>query len=153
MQKKAISFIAIIFLSSLAQAKIDLSLSDEKANLGEEIFLKISNEHFFLNKDLAMINVEIFHSLIAQLDSQKIYFTKYEINSFSKKFKDFDNVDRVNKKNRTQTKKLESESKPLDLTFIKDIVSNKILWIVVGSILIIIAIIFIILRFRKEDEF
>ncbi|MBT4935706.1 PKD domain-containing protein, partial [Candidatus Woesearchaeota archaeon] len=53
----------------------------------------------------------------------------------------------------TQTKKLESESKPLDLTFIKDIVSNKILWIVVGSILIIIAIIFIILRFRKEDEF
>jgi carboxyl-terminal processing protease len=110
MQKKAISFIAIIFLSSLAQAKIDLSLSDEKANLGEEIFLKISNEHFFLNKDLAMINVEIFHSLIAQLDSQKIYFTKYEINSFSKKFKDFDNVDRVNKKNRTETKKLNLEA-------------------------------------------
>ena len=110
MQKKAISFIAIIFLSSLAQAKIDLSLSDEKANLGEEIFLKISNEHFFLNKDLAMINVEIFHSLLKQLDSQKIYFTQYEINSFSKKFKDFDNVDRVNKKNRTETKKLNLEA-------------------------------------------
>ena len=110
MQKKAISFIAIILLSSLAQAKIDLSLSDEKANLGEEIFLKISNEHFFRNKDLSMINVEIFHSLLKQLDSQKIYFTQYEINSFSKKFKDFDNVDRVNKKNRTETKKLNLEA-------------------------------------------
>ena len=92
-QKKAISFIAIILLSSLAQAKIDLTLSNEKENLGEEIFLKISNEHFFQNKDLALINVKVFHSLLERLDSQKIYFTQYEINSFTKKFKDFDNLD------------------------------------------------------------
>ena len=110
MQKKAISFIAIILLSSLAQAKIDLTLSDKKANLGEEIFLKISNEHFFKNQDRSKINVQIFYSLLEQLDSQKIYFTQYEINSFSKKFKDFDNVDRVNKKNRTETKKLNLEA-------------------------------------------
>jgi carboxyl-terminal processing protease len=109
-QKKATSFIAIILLSSLAQAKIDLTLSDEKVNLGEEIFLKISNEHFFKNKDIGMINVQVFHSLLEELDSQKIYFTQYEINSFSKKFKDFDNADRANTKNRTGTKKLNLEA-------------------------------------------
>jgi carboxyl-terminal processing protease len=109
-QKKAISFIAIILLSSLAQAKIDLTLSNEKENLGEEIFLKISNEHFFQNKDLALINVKVFHSLLERLDSQKIYFTQYEINSFTKKFKDFDNLDRGNKRNRAGTKKLNLEA-------------------------------------------
>ena len=105
MQKKAISFIAIILLSSSALAKIDLALSNEKANLGEEIFLKISNEHFFRNKDLAMINVEIFHSLLKQLDSQKIYFTQYEINSFSNKFQDVDSGDQLKQKKRPRTKK------------------------------------------------
>ena len=97
-KKKAISFIAIILLSSLAQAKIDLTLSDKKANLGEEIFLKISNEHFFKNQDRSKINVQIFYSLLEQLDSQKIYFTQYEINSFSKKFKSFDVLNQSSKK-------------------------------------------------------
>ena len=90
-KKKAISFIAIILLSSLAQAKIDLTLSDKKANLGEEIFLKISNEHFFKNQDRSKINVQIFYSLLEQLDSQKIYFTENEITYFMNEFQSSSN--------------------------------------------------------------
>ncbi|PIN87928.1 hypothetical protein COV12_01295, partial [Candidatus Woesearchaeota archaeon CG10_big_fil_rev_8_21_14_0_10_32_24] len=59
-----------------------------------------------------------------------------------------------------QTKKLETQSKPLDLTFIKtflkdlkDLLTNKIVWIIVGSIFIILIVFFVIRRFHQEDEF
>ena len=54
-------------------------------------YLKMTNEHFFSNKDLSSINSEIFDALVDQLDSQKIYFTEHEIISFRKKFSKFDN--------------------------------------------------------------
>ncbi len=54
--------------------------------------MKISNEHFFKDKDLSDINLKIFNSLIDQLDSQKNYFTKYEINAFKRKFEIYDGI-------------------------------------------------------------
>ena len=65
-------------------------MSEEKELLSQEIFQKITNEHFFKDKDIKNINTEIYNLLLKQLDSQKIYFTKYEIDSFKKEFKLFD---------------------------------------------------------------
>ena len=56
------------------------------------------SEHFFNDKDLSSINSEIFNELVDQLDSQKIYFTKNEIDSFKRKFFQFDNPTSYQKK-------------------------------------------------------
>ena len=90
-QKKAFSLIVIFLLSIGIEAKIDIPVSEEKLELCQEIFQKIANEHFFNNKDLKSINSEIFDTLVDRLDSQKIYFTKNEINSIRRKFSRFDN--------------------------------------------------------------
>jgi len=58
----------------------------------------MANEHFFNDKDLSSINAEIFNALVAQLDSQKIYFTENEISSFKRKFSQFDNPNSYQKK-------------------------------------------------------
>ena len=75
-----------MLLSVLCEAKINILASEEKQELCQEIFYKMTNEHFFVNKDLSFINSEIFDSLVDQLDTQKIYFTENEITSFRKKF-------------------------------------------------------------------
>ena len=81
----------MLFLSiNNTEAKIDIPVTNEKQKLCQEVFQKIANEHFFNNKDLTSINSEIFNSLINQLDSQKIYFTEYEVSSFRRKFFKFD---------------------------------------------------------------
>ena len=90
-QKKAFSLIVIFLLSIGIEAKIDIPVSEEKLELCQEIFQKIANEHFFNNKDLKSINSEIFDTLVDKLDSQKIYFTENEINSYRRKFSRFDN--------------------------------------------------------------
>ena len=89
-QKKAFCLITILLLSIFTEAKINISASNEKEKLCQEVFQKIANEHFFNNKDLSSINSEIFDSLVDQLDSQKIYFTEYEIISFRRKFNNLD---------------------------------------------------------------
>ena len=73
------------------EAKINIPVSAEKHELCQEIYKKITNEHFFYNKDLSFINSEIFDKLVDQLDSQKIYFTENEISSYKRKFSKFDN--------------------------------------------------------------
>ena len=90
-QKKAFSLIAILVLSIGVEAKIIIPASEKKLELCQEIYQKITSEHFFKNKDLKSINSEIFDKLVDQLDSQKIYFTQNEITSFRKKFSKFDN--------------------------------------------------------------
>ena len=87
-----------MLLSVLCEAKINILASEEKQELCQEIFYKMTNEHFFVNKDLSFINSEIFDSLVDQLDTQKIYFTEYEINSFRKKFSKFDKLISYQKK-------------------------------------------------------
>ena len=73
-QKKALSLIAILLLSISIEAKINIPASAEKQELCQEIYQKMTNEHFFNDKDLSSINSEIFNALLDQLDSQKIYF-------------------------------------------------------------------------------
>ena len=89
-QKKALSLLAIVLLSINSEAKINIPTSVEKQRLCQEIFLKMTQEHFFNDKDLSAINSEVFDSLIEQLDAEKIYFTKHEIDSFRRKFSKFD---------------------------------------------------------------
>ena len=90
-QKKALSLIAILLLSISIEAKINIPASAEKQELCQEIYKKMTNEHFFNDKDLSYINSEIFDALLDRLDSQKIYFTENEINSYKRKFSKFDN--------------------------------------------------------------
>ncbi|MDB4042691.1 carboxy terminal-processing peptidase [Gammaproteobacteria bacterium] len=97
-QKKALSLIAILLLSIGAEAKINISATEKKQELCQEIYQKMTNEHFFNDKDLSSINSEIFDALVDQLDSQKIYFTENEIASFKRKFSQFDNPTNYQKK-------------------------------------------------------
>ncbi len=97
-QKKAFGFILIILFSLFAEAKIHFTASDEKERLCQEIFYKMTNEHFFKDKNLSSINSKIFDALVDRLDPQKIYFTNYEIISFRKKFTDFDKFSDFKKK-------------------------------------------------------
>ena len=97
-QKKALSLLTILLLSIGVEAKINITASAEKQELCQEIYQKMANEHFFNDKDLISINAEIFNALVAQLDSQKIYFTENEISSFKKKFSQFDNPNSYQKK-------------------------------------------------------
>ena len=89
-QKKALSFIALLLLNIGVEAKINISASEEKQVLCQEVYKKMINEHFFNDKDLTSINSEIFDALVDQLDSQKIYFTENEMVSFKRKFSRFD---------------------------------------------------------------
>ena len=88
-QKKNIWYILLILCSLGVESKIDIEVSEEKELLSQEIFEKITNEHFFIDKNVSNINSEIFRLLLKQLDSQKIYFTKYEVDSFKKEFRAF----------------------------------------------------------------
>ena len=85
-QKKAAGLIVILLLSICTEAKINIPVSDEKEKLCKEIFQKMTNEHFFNDKNLSSINSKIFNALVERLDSQKIYFTKREIDSLETNF-------------------------------------------------------------------
>ena len=89
-QKKALSCIALLLLNIGVEAKINISASEEKQVLCQEVYKKMINEHFFNDKDLTSINSEIFDALVDQLDSQKIYFTENEMDSFKRRFSRFD---------------------------------------------------------------
>ena len=97
-QKKALGFIVILLLSAFANAKIDITISEGKQELCQEIYKKMTNEHFFNGRDLSLINTEIFDVLVDQLDPQKIYFTEREIASFKRKFSQFDSLTNHQKK-------------------------------------------------------
>jgi len=89
-QKKALSLIVILLLSIGAETKIYIPVSSEKQELCQEIYKKMAEDHFFIDKDLSLINSEIFDVLLDELDSQKIYFTENEIKLFKRKFSKFD---------------------------------------------------------------
>jgi hypothetical protein len=80
----------LIVFSAAVESRINIQTSEEKELLSQEIYEKITNEHFFKDKNITNINSEIFRLLLKQLDSQKIYFTKYEVDSFKKEFRTFD---------------------------------------------------------------
>ncbi len=88
--KKTLAFIFVLSLCVIVEAKINISASTEKQELCQEIYKKMTSEHFFDDKELGSINTEIFDALLDQLDSQKIYFTENEIISYKRKFSRFD---------------------------------------------------------------
>ena len=83
---RASSFLLLFFFSIVADAKVNIEVSENKALLSNEILYKIQKEHFFRNKNLDNINSKLFSSLLESLDSEKIYFTKQEVSKFKKKF-------------------------------------------------------------------
>lgn len=86
-----ITIILSICISCSAEPKISIKTSIDKHNLANEIYEKISTEHFFQNKTLKNINLKLGKALIKQLDSQKIYFTKNEITYFTNEFQSSSN--------------------------------------------------------------
>ena len=86
---KNIQIIAIILsicIGCSSEPEINIKASIAKYNLANEINEKIGEEHFFQDQALKNINPRLGKSLIKQLDSQKIYFTKDEILYFTNKF-------------------------------------------------------------------
>ena len=82
---KNIQIIAIILsicISCSSEPEINIKASIAKYNLANEIYIKITEEHFFQDKVVSSINSNLVKALIKQLDSQKIYFTKNEIMYF-----------------------------------------------------------------------
>ena len=86
---KNIQIIAIILsicIGCSSEPEINIKASIAKYNLANEINEKIGEEHFFQDQALKNINPRLGKSLIKELDSQKIYFTKDEILYFTNKF-------------------------------------------------------------------
>ena len=81
-----ITIILSLCIGCTAEPKMNIKASIAKYNLANEIYTKISKEHFFQDQALVKINPKLGKALIKQLDSQKIYFTKNEILYFSNKF-------------------------------------------------------------------
>ena len=81
-----ITIILSLCIGCAAEPKINIKASIAKYNLANEVYEKISKEHFFQDQTLVKINPKLGKALIKQLDSQKIYFTKNEILYFSNKF-------------------------------------------------------------------
>jgi|TARA_B110000438_G_scaffold236435_1_gene233529 carboxyl-terminal processing protease len=86
-----ITIILSICVSCSAEPKISIKASIDKHNLANEIYEKISTEHFFQNQTLKNINLKLGKALIKQLDSQKIYFTENEIIYFMNEFQSSSN--------------------------------------------------------------
>jgi len=70
-----------------SEAEINIEVSANKTLLSEEIFNKISNEHFFEDDVPDDLNLKLGIALIKTLDSQKIYFTKNEVSKFMRDFR------------------------------------------------------------------
>ena len=81
-----ITIILGLCISCTAEPTISIKASISKYNLANEIYTKISKEHFFQDQTLEKINPKLGKALIKQLDSQKIYFTNNEILYFTNKF-------------------------------------------------------------------
>jgi len=81
-----ITIILSLCFGCSAEPEINIKASIAKYNLANEIYIKISKEHFFQDQVLIEINSELGQALIKQLDSQKIYFTRNEILYFINRF-------------------------------------------------------------------
>jgi carboxyl-terminal processing protease len=86
---KNIQIIAIILsicIGCTSEPEISIKASIAKYKLANEIYTKITKEHFFQDQSIQNVNPKLGKAIITQLDSQKIYFTKNEILYFTNKF-------------------------------------------------------------------
>ena len=69
-----------ILISSERYEKIDISL--QKKELSEEIFKKLSREHYVRNFDDTNFNKKYFEAIFERLDKEKNYFIKNEVDYY-----------------------------------------------------------------------
>ena len=73
--------ILALFSQSLLAEKINFIPNDERILLSNEIFEKLTEEHYIQATD-EDFNYKYIEHLIGELDDNKRYFTKYEVNRF-----------------------------------------------------------------------
>ena len=73
--------ILALFSQSLLAGKINFIPNDERILLSNEIFEKLTEEHYIQATD-EDFNYKYIEHLIGELDDNKRYFTKYEVNRF-----------------------------------------------------------------------
>ena len=83
-------FCSILFIFSLAVSSDSyksIEVSEVKENLSNEIFKKLSREHYVKNFDKTDFNKNYINAVFKRLDEDKKYFIKNEVDSFIKESK------------------------------------------------------------------
>lgn len=83
-------FCSILFIFSLAVSSDSyksIEVSEIKENLSNEIFKKLSREHYLKNFDKTDFNKNYINAVFKRLDEDKKYFIKNEVDSFIKESK------------------------------------------------------------------
>lgn len=82
-KKFSLLSLALILGVLNAESKFEpIKLTNDKISLTDEIVRKISNEHFYQNKNLEELDKQFVSKLLERLDPNKIYFTKTEVSNF-----------------------------------------------------------------------
>ena len=80
--------------SSLNDSYKSIEVSEVKENLSNEIFKKLSREHYVKNFDKTDFNKNYINAVFKRLDEEKKYFIQNEVDSFIKESKyETDNFD------------------------------------------------------------
>ena len=83
-------FCSILFIFSIAVSSDSyksIEVSEVKENLSNEIFKKLSREHYVKNFDKTDFNENYINAVFKRLDEDKKYFIKNEVDSFIKESK------------------------------------------------------------------
>ena len=83
-------FCSILFIFSLAVSSDSyksIEVSEVKENLSNEIFKKLSREHYVKNFDKTDFNKNYINAVFKRLDEEKKYFIQNEVDSFIKESK------------------------------------------------------------------
>ena len=83
-KKIATSSLLFLFIASVSAENTyqEISPSNEKVILAQEILKKIDKEHYFKHTDLENIQSKQINALLDLLDERKIYFTAREVSNF-----------------------------------------------------------------------
>ena len=85
--------IFLIFICSSFEAKANyepIEISDEKINLSFEIYKKLKKDHFYKITNPTKLNDDFIEGLISELDENKRYFLKQEVEAFEIKNAQYD---------------------------------------------------------------
>ena len=85
--------IFLIFICSSFEARANyepIEISDEKINLSFEIYKKLKKDHFYKITNPTKLNDDFIEGLISELDENKRYFLKQEVEAFEIKNAQYD---------------------------------------------------------------
>ena len=83
----------LIFICSSFEARANyepIEISDEKINLSFEIYKKLKKDHFYKITNPTKLNDDFIEGLISELDENKRYFLKQEVEAFEIKNAQYD---------------------------------------------------------------